>query len=95
MWIPPASRSLSSSLQVPLLLLGINTESYRRFETNNSDRKEKEVISFSLAHGNFIDHLLYYIHCVIYRDFSFYLASHQDQNSNKALLTSTTKLTLF
>lgn len=57
--------------------------------------KKKETTEFFFAHGNFVDHLLSYILCMIWKDSSFYLDSHQDRNSNKTPLTSATKVTLF
>lgn len=74
----------------------IGTGNCKGCETHNSQRKgrKKGAVEF-FAHGNFVDHLLSYIHCMIWKDSSFYLDSHQDRNSNKTLLTSDTKVTLF
>lgn len=53
-------------------------------------KKKKETTEFF-----FVDRLPSYIHCMIWKDSSFYLDSHQDRNSIKTPLTSATKVTLF
>lgn len=73
---------------------GVKLITHRRKEGKEKKKKKKGAVEF-FAHGNFVDHLLSYIHCMIWKDSSFYLDSHQDRNSNKTLLTSDTKVTLF
>lgn len=70
----------------------INTENCEGCKTKGEKKKKKEQF---FAHDNFVDRLLNYTHFTIWEDSSFYLNNHQDRNSNKALLTSAPKVTLF
>lgn len=61
----------------------------------DSKKKKKRVIVFFAAQGHFCSPLLKLYPLYDLQASLFYLESHLDQNSNIALLTNATKLTLF